>query len=529
MAKLFHTNADCSPALHYMVDLHTRLEAVKAMVDQGQYFTINRARQYGKTTLLHALEQLLQEDYIVISLDFQMLGNADYENEYTFVEAFAGEISDLAAGMESCPEQVRHQLEAFAHGYERARLSKLFRCLSRWCGASTRKIVLMIDEADQAADHQVFLDFLSQLRGYYIQRQKKPSFWSVILAGVYDIRNMKRKFVKDSGYGVNSPWNIAADFLVELSFSAEDIEGMLADYEYDHHTGMDVRKIAQMLYEYTDGYPFLVSKLCKIIDEEAAQKPRDLDGECTWTPKDVLEAVNVLLLEKNSLFDSLTGKLQDYPELRSLLYAVLFYGQAITYNPDDGAIDMAVMLGFLKVKEGQAVIANRIFETRIYNYFLTAAQMQDTNTYKAALQDKNQFVINGHLDMRLVLEKFVVHFDELYGGRGQAFLEEEGRRFFLLYLRPIINGAGNYYIEARTRNMERTDVIVDYGGEQFVIEMKIWRGGAYHARGEKQLCDYLDYYHLEKGYMLSFNFNQKKETGVKEIHLGNRVLIEAVV
>lgn len=39
----------------------------------------------------------------------------------------------------------------------------------------------------------------------------------------------------------------------------------------------------------------------------------------------------------------------------------------------------------------------------------------------------------------------------------------------------------------------------------------------YHERGEKQLLECLETYHLEKGYMLSFNFNQKKEIGIKEI------------
>lgn len=131
--------------------------------------------------------------------------------------------------------------------------------------------------------------------------------------------------------------------------------------------------------------------------------------------------------------------------------------------------------------------------------------------------------------MRLILEKFVMHFEELYGDQKQAFYEEDGRRYFLLYLRPIINGIGNYYIESRTRNMERTDVIIDYLGEQTVVELKIWRGNAYNKRGEDQLADYLEYYHLNKGYMLSFNFNKKKETGIKEIKLGNKLLIEAVV
>ena len=131
--------------------------------------------------------------------------------------------------------------------------------------------------------------------------------------------------------------------------------------------------------------------------------------------------------------------------------------------------------------------------------------------------------------MRLVLERFVVHFNDLYKDQDGHFLEEAGRRYFLLYLKPIINGTGNYYIEAETRNRERTDVVVDYRGEQFVIEMKIWRGNAYHTRGEKQLTDYLDYYHLKKGYMVSFRFNQKKEPKVAEILLGDKVLVEAVV
>ena len=88
--KTFNINADCNPAVHYMVDIRSRLEAIGQMVDQGQYFTINRARQYGKTTTLHALEKYLQRDYTVINLDFQLLSSADFENEHTFVEAFSG-------------------------------------------------------------------------------------------------------------------------------------------------------------------------------------------------------------------------------------------------------------------------------------------------------------------------------------------------------------------------------------------------------------------------------------------------------
>ena len=84
-------------------------------------------------------------------------------------------------------------------------------------------------------------------------------------------------------------------------------------------------------------------------------------------------------------------------------------------------------------------------------------------------------------------------------------------------------------MEAQTRDTKRTDVVVDYLGEQFVVELKIWHGNEYNKRGEEQLVEYLDYFHQKKGYLLSFNFNPKKEIGLKTIHVGDKIIVEAVV
>ena len=158
-------------------------------------------------------------------------------------------------------------------------------------------------------------------------------------------------------------------------------------------------------------------------------------------------------------------------------------------------MDIGTMFGFIKEKDGQAVISNRIFETRLYNLFLSE-ELTNSVIYQSGERDKNQFIKDGILNMELVLEKFMIHFHDIYGKNTAQFVEENGRRLFLLYLKPIINGTGNYYIEAQTRDQTRTDVIVDYSGRQYVIELKIWRGDEYNKRGEKQLAEYLDYYHL---------------------------------
>lgn len=50
MDRFFNVNGDCKPGQHYMVDIRAKLDEIKKMVERGEYFTINRARQYGKTT-----------------------------------------------------------------------------------------------------------------------------------------------------------------------------------------------------------------------------------------------------------------------------------------------------------------------------------------------------------------------------------------------------------------------------------------------------------------------------------------------
>lgn len=532
--RKFNVSGDCKPNIHYMVNLESRLYEIKKMVDDGDYFTINRARQYGKTTTLKALSRILRKDYTVINMDFQMVGDSKFRNEnifaLTFARIFIGEMgradlrednsgSNNAAGvLQKALEDEKNEIELY----------ELFEYLSNICQNSEKPIVLIIDEVDSATNNQVFLDFLAQLRRYYLNRDEIPTFQSVILAGVYDVKNIQYKIRPDEMHKANSPWNIAADFLIDMSFSVKDIAGMLKEYEKDYQTGMDVSAVAGEIYDYTSGYPFLVSKICKLVDERVVGSEKYPDRKSAWTGRGITEAIRMLTAEKNTLFDSLAGKIEDYPRLHDLIYALLFNGDTIPYSPVNRTIEIAEMFGFVKKASGNAVISNRIFETVLYNLFLSQEALS-SDMYKTASYEKNQFVEKGRLNMELVLEKFVVHFNELYGNQGESFLEDAGRRYFLLYLKPIINGTGNYYIEAQTRDMGRTDVIVDYNGEQFVIELKLWRGNAYNERGEAQLLNYLDYYHLKKGYMLSFNFNRKKQSGVKKIILGEKELIEAVV
>ena len=530
MQKTFNTSGICRPDRHYMADLTPKLAQARRMADAGEYFTIHRARQYGKTTFLRALAEDLKGDYQVVSLDFQRMSHFDFETESGFVHALAREICRRLPLLGPVPESIRDALARLADKADQAScLAEIFGCFGEWCGQSEKPVILMIDEADTATNNQVFLDFLAQLRAAYLDRDIMPAFQSVILAGVYDIRSLKRKLHPDEPYRENSPWNIAAAFRVDLSLSAAEIAGMLEEYEGEHGTGMDRMQMSGLLYDYTSGYPYLVSWICKCMDEELVGQEGFPDHSAAWTEQGFLAAVKRLLEDSNPLFESIMQKLNDFPELTAIILRLLFQGMDTAYNADDIAIQNARMFGFVKICNSTVHIANRIFEMRLYNKYLSDCQKQNYRIYTEGIRQKNQFFTGGYLDVRRVLEKFVETFHYLYGEKDMAFLEDEGRRYFMLFLKPIINGVGNCSVEPRTRNNERMDLVIYYAGVQSIIEMKIWRGNAYNERGEQQLSDYLDYFHLKKGYMLSFNFNQKKEIGVKEVAVGDKVLIEAVV
>lgn len=68
----------CIPEKHYMVNISGRLQQIRDLVDAGKYFTINRARQYGKTTTLRALAEILRDEYYVVLLGFQTFDNEKF-------------------------------------------------------------------------------------------------------------------------------------------------------------------------------------------------------------------------------------------------------------------------------------------------------------------------------------------------------------------------------------------------------------------------------------------------------------------
>ena len=350
MGKRFNTTGVCIPKKHYMVDISKKIDQIEKLVDEEFYFVINRPRQFGKTTTLNELYKRLNNKYSVIRMDFELIGE-DFISEERFCETF---ISYMARFIKRDIKKVSTLTE----------LSYIIMDLTK-----DNEVVLIIDEVDKNSNNRLFLSFLGMLRSLYLSREQELSttFKSVILAGVYDIKNLKLKVREDSEIRYNSPWNIAVNFNVDMSFSETDIGTMLNQYVDENNLSLEVEVISKEIYKFTSGYPFLVSRICQIVDEDLLSA-----GKREWSVWDIQKAVKLLLEDKNTLFDDLIKNLENNPKLYECLYNILVSGVQTTYNINNPIIDLGHMFGyFIKDENNNIAVSNQAFKEVIYNYMIS--------------------------------------------------------------------------------------------------------------------------------------------------------------
>ncbi|MDM8537931.1 AAA-like domain-containing protein [Desulfobacterales bacterium HSG17] len=517
MRKKFNDTGLCISKRHYMVDISNKIEQITRLVEDGEYFTINRPRQYGKTTILSVLAKELNrsDDYLALKISFEAIDTETHLNNESFIHEFLMLLHSRFE-IENLPE-LAQTIE------NNLKIIKIFPDLSRFITQlalnTDKHLVLLIDEVDKSSNNQLFLDFLAMLRNKYLQRDedRDHTFHSIILAGVHDVKTLKTKIRPDDIRKYNSPWNIAIDFTVDLSFNPDEISTMITGYSQDKQIKPDIPAISSKLFYYTSGYPYLVSKLCKFIDEQIIQSRKDKN----WSVSDVDQAFKIICNEAYSttLFDSMNKNLENNKDLYDLVFDIVVNGRTIPLNIAVPVIYMGVLYGIFRNSSQGCKIHNRIFEQRIYHYMITKSMISKPENPMLSLPD---YYTENDLDVKLILERFQIFMKEHSSNKDEKFLEREGRLLFLSFLRPIINSKGFEFKEPNVGDERRMDIVITYKDRRYVIELKRWYGQKAHEKGLQQLSDYLDMYSLNRGFLLIYDFNKNKKYKQEEINFQDK-------
>ena len=517
MKKEFNVTGNCYRDLHYMMDNRAKLASVIDLIERGKYFTINRPRQYGKTTTLFALQDILEThpDYLPIRLDLQGTDAAAFTSDGALAATLMQKLRKALRVHHPALAQVLQDLAPTIRT-----MDDLSEAITDLVAQAQPKLVLLIDEVDASSNHDSFLRFLAMLRLKYLDRRSPQNytFHSVILAGVHDIKSLKLKIRVGDQIQYNSPWNIAADFEVEMSFRPHEIAPMLVEYAEAEGVEIDVPAFAEKLYYYTAGYPFLVSKLCKTLAEKILpQKP-----EKAWTMDDLETSVQLLLRENNTLFDSLIKNLENNPDLSRLTHEIIVNGARVPFDPHEPVISLGRLYGVFK-QNGTVSVHNRIYEQILYNYMIAKMYQEKLSQGQAALP-ANYEKPDGSLDIEKALIRFQQFLREQYSAKDQDFLERQWRLVFLAFFKPLLNGKGHDFKETQISDEKRLDVVVTYLQHKYILELKRWLGESYHQKGLDQLADYLDRENVEEGYLVIFEGKKEKTQRQAWIkHAGKRI------
>jgi len=496
--RRFNVTGTCVKNKHYMADTTRKIDQIVKLIENDYYFTINRPRQYGKTTTLSLLRGRLSGKYLVLSLSFEQVGRTAFSSEEKFIQMFYRNV-----------KQELHLLKEERLLIKLAELSKIDNFdefnyfLTDFISESEKEVILLIDECDKASNHDIFIDFLGLLRYKYLLRteDRDVTFKSIILAGVHDVKNLKYQ-IRGKEERFNSPWNIAEEFRVDMSFDKAEITSLLLDYLTEHtEIEMDVSLIASKIHYFTNGYPFFVSYLCKMIDEE-------FEGINRWNVSNLETAVNRLLVRKITNLDSLIKNLGNHEDLEKLVRAILIDGVEFEYSFSGPAMEKGFVYGVFK--EGNAhklTIYNPIYEMKIYKYLTDKIKADNPSL---AIFPASHTYINpdGSLNMRLILKNYSKYLAELRDDHTDKFVENNARLLFSIFMKPIINGVGFMYKEVVISDRKRLDVLITYNQFKYVIELKIWGGQAYYEEAQKQLAEYLEREGLDWGYMIIHDFRK---------------------
>lgn len=85
MKKKFNVTGTCIPDKHYMVNI-SQIKNIMKLIEDEEYFIINRPRQYGKTTTLYLLNNRLTniDRYLSIKISFESIDSESFNEVKSF-------------------------------------------------------------------------------------------------------------------------------------------------------------------------------------------------------------------------------------------------------------------------------------------------------------------------------------------------------------------------------------------------------------------------------------------------------------
>ena len=474
--RYFNTSGPCNPKEHYTVMRKALIAKGRDKVQKGRYFTIFAPRQSGKTTYFQLLiQELRKEAYIPIWISFENLKTVTRSE---FYEALTYSIHrELSAYNIKIDYEIKNQIH----------LERFFEQIQ------SKLIVLVIDEFEGIPD-SVLSELMHTFRKIYHQKQYH-GLHSLILVGVSTIAEL----IVSSA----SPFNIVDELKISY-FTFEEVRGLIEEYTAESGQAFD-KEVIRAVYENTKGQPGLVCGLCAYLIEEVST-----DRSISVTINDLYKTLKYFLFKR---FDkNIINIVQKAREKKAFMLRLLFTDQAIPFSVHEPDIAYLYANGVIDDINGNAGILVPLYSKVLITAFRPLLN-GETEHYVTAHDTFSEYVTPDGLNIEAILNKY----REYVRKRGfRAFDTERLKEAAWHY---SLDGFINFFIECLEgetfievpSGRGRTDILILYKRQKYIIETKIFTNDSYFQKGKRQLAEYLDSEGIAEGYYVVFSSKHTKK------------------
>jgi hypothetical protein len=483
--RFFNTSGPNNPADHYTLPVMTRLPGVRGLIDQKLYFVLHAPRQVGKTTTLLTLANELTAEGRYAAVLLSMEQGAPFSDD-----PGAAELAVLGSWRRHATAWLPPELHPPAWP-EAAPGERIAAALTAWAEASTRPLVVFLDEIDALQD-DALISVLRQIRANFATRpQRFP--WSLALIGLRDVRDYKVASGSDGRLGSSSPFNIKAESLTLRDFTHDEVAQLYAQHTMETGQVFEPEAV-EHAFELTQGQPWLVNALARQLTQVLVPDPTR-----AITAADVEEAKELLIRRQDTHLDSLVDRLRE-PRVRVILEPMLAGTTPGVVSEDDRRF--VLDLGLLRRSPlGGLEVANPIYREIIVRALASGPSDSLPKIPTTWLTP------DGQLDEDALLRSFL----DFWRQHGEPLLatapyhEIAPHLVLMAFLHRVVNGGSierEYAIGSG-----RMDLCLRYAGKTIAIEIKVWRPGAVDplAQGLVQLDGYLAGLGLEHGWLVIFD------------------------
>lgn len=469
----FNTSGPCDPDKHYTVMREALVATGETLVDRGRFFTIFAPRQSGKTTYFQLLfRQLRTRRYLPLWISFEGLKTLDRADFYAAL-------------------QHRLQQEFSNNGLQARRTLKHQFDLELWLeevSHESQPLMLVIDEFEDIPP-AVMSELLHVFRAMY-QKRENHKLHALALVGVSTLADL----VVSSA----SPFNVVDELRIDY-FTFAEVAGLIGQYVAESGQPFEPAVI-NAIYENTQGQPGLTCALCHHLVHEMVPDPTQPVTMDAFYP--TLKHFLTERRDKNIL--NIVSKAR---EKQAFMLRVLFGTEPIPYTVDDPNINYLSAHGVVANVHGFVQVPVPLYSKRLITAFRPPVNGESHEYIVSARESINEFITGNQLNIHALLDKYRAYVQR----RGfHAFDTEqlkEGAWHYSLdgFIHFFIQQLGGDTLVEVPSSRGRTDILVLYRKQRYIIETKVFTSDMRFENGKYQLVDYLKAEGLADGYYVVFS------------------------